>query len=133
MSAHVLLTAVMHEGHLRFDERAYRQQLRRMQLEDGEEAQIRIERPEDAYTYGQIKHYWGHLVTPFCEYTGYTHHEAHLMLKALYLPDGKTSITELCRDELKAYTESCEQYLREEVPEAWDRACEVMSLYQRTA
>lgn len=57
---------------------------------DGRCLKVRIEPEEDAYTYAQIKHYWGYVVTPFADYTGYHKHEVHKMLKAECMPDGKT-------------------------------------------
>ncbi len=86
---------------------------------DGCALVIRIEPEEDAYTYGQIKHYWGHVVDPFCETTGYHKHEAHALLKAECMPEGKTSITELSGEELRAYTDAAEQKAREWCPDAF--------------
>jgi hypothetical protein len=86
---------------------------------DGVALKIRIEPEDEAYTYGDIKHYWGHVVDPFSQETGYHKHEAHTMLKAECLPEGKSSITELSREELRAYTEAAEQRAREWCPEAF--------------
>lgn len=86
---------------------------------DGTALKIRVEPEEDAYTYGDIKHYWGHVVDPFSQETGYHKHEAHLLLKAECMPEGKTSITELNREELRAYSEAAEQKAREWCPEAF--------------
>jgi hypothetical protein len=67
----------------------------------------------------EVRHYWGHVVDPFCQETGYHKHEAHTLLKAECMPEGKTSITELSREELRAYTEAAEQTAREWCPEAF--------------
>ena len=107
------------------DATVFHAQLRKMGFGDGEALVVRVERQEDAYTYGALKHYWGHLVTPVSEFTGYTKHEVHWMLKMLFMPDGKTSITELNREELRAYTESVEQHMREELPEAFDASLQI--------
>ena len=56
---------------------------------------------------------------PFCEWTGYHKHEAHAMLKAECMPEGKTSITELSREELRDYTTAAEHTAREWSPEAF--------------
>ena len=94
-------------------------QFRQMKLGEGEEVVYRLARPEDAYTYAQIKAYWGFIVAPFCDYTGYHKHEVHALLKTECMPDGKTSITELNHDELKAYTQAAEQTAREWCPDAF--------------
>lgn len=92
---------------------------------EGRALKIRVEPEEEAYTYGQIKHYWGHVITPFCETTGYHKDEAHTLLKAECMPEGKTSITELSGEELRAYSEAAEQKAREWCPDAF-------VLYDRT-
>jgi hypothetical protein len=92
---------------------------------EGRALKCRIEPEEDAYTYAQLKHYWGRIVTPFCESTGYHKHEAHLMLKAECMPEGKSSITELSHEELARYAEAAEQKAREWCPDAF-------LLYDRT-
>jgi hypothetical protein len=86
---------------------------------NGTALKLRLEPEEEAYTYGDIKHYWGHIVQPFCDWTGYHKHEAHLMLKVECMPEGKTSITELSRDEFRNYIEAAEQTAREWCPEAF--------------
>ena len=85
----------------------------------GTALRIRIEPEDEAYTYAAIKHYWGHIVTPFCDSTGYHKHEAHAMLKSECMPEGKTSITELNGEEMSAYSEAAEQKAREWCPEAF--------------
>jgi hypothetical protein len=119
MSTHVTAAAFWDGDKLQLaDVVTYRAGLRRMKLGQGEEVVIRVERPEDAYTYGQLKHYYGHLVGPVVEYTGDT--DWHRMLKAMFLHDGKTSLTQCDRDELDLYIKAVEQYLYERIPEAFE-------------
>ena len=120
MKDHATGRAVWRDGRLALLEAdAYHRALAALKLGDGEEVVIRVSRPEDAYTYGQIKFYFGQVVTPFSEATGYHKHEAHLMLKAECMPEGKTSLTELSHDELRDYTLAAEQTAREWCPEAF--------------
>lgn len=101
------------------DPGAYQRDLRKMTLGEGEEVEIRIMRKEDAYTYGAIKHYWGYIIRPLSEWNGNFPTEWHLMLKAMFLPEGKTSIAELSADELRTYKEQCEVYAHTAHPEAF--------------
>lgn len=113
--------AVVHNGQIRITDLLYKAHAARMAKHWGEGAalRIRIEPEEEAKSYGQIKHYWGHVVTPFCEWTGYYKHEVHAMLKAECMPEGKTSLTELSREEMAAFSEAAEQTAREWAPEAF--------------
>lgn len=86
---------------------------------DGCSLTIRIEPEEDAYTYGQIKHYYGHIVSPLSEWNGEFLSEWHLRLKAMFMPEGKTSITQLNRAELEEFTRQCEVYAHTSHPEAF--------------
>lgn len=121
MSA-VTVDAVVREGRLHIiDGRFHRKRVLRAckKWGNGAALKIRIEPEEDAYTYAQLKHYWGYVVHPFCEDTGYHKHEAHLMLKAECMPEGKSSLTQLNREELRAYTEAAEHTAREWAPDAF--------------
>lgn len=95
----------------------YRRDLRSLKLGVGEVVVVRVERIEDAYTYGQLKHYYGHLIAPVVEYTGDP--DWHRMLKAMFLQDGKTSLTQCDRDELDHYIKAVEGYLNDRIPEAF--------------
>lgn len=122
MNTAVIVDASVQDGHLVIvDEPGYRKRIERAAKKwgNGTALKVRIEPEEDAYTYGDIKHYWGHVVQPFCDDTGYHKHEAHLLFKAECMPEGKTSITELNREELRAYTEAAEQTAREWAPDAF--------------
>lgn len=128
-----MVDAVVRDGdvHVTGDHYRARRQLAAKKWGDGCALTIRIEPEEEAWRYADAKHYYGHLVTPVAEFTGETKHDVHLRLKALYLPDGKTSITELDREEFKAFLEAVEQGIREDLPEAWGDCVERMSLYQQ--
>jgi hypothetical protein len=98
---------------------------------DGTALKIRIEPEEEAWRFADIKHYYGHLVKPVSADTGETLDEVHTRWKALFFPDdGRTSLTQLNRDELTAYMESCEQHMREETPKAWDKSVSLIARYQ---
>jgi hypothetical protein len=86
---------------------------------DGTIITIRIEPEDEAYSYAEIKAYWGYTVTPFAEATGYHKNEVHAMLKAECMQEGKTSITELSREEFRAYREAADQKAREWCPDAF--------------
>jgi hypothetical protein len=120
MSA-LVVSGVVRDGDIHVTDEFYktRRQKWAKRTGDGTALTIRIEPEEDAYTYAQIKHYWGYVVQPFCEETGYHKHEAHLLLKAECMPEGKTSLTELSREELRDYAAAAEQTAREWCPEAF--------------
>lgn len=126
MSAtHVTVTASWDGEKLHLDDSvAFYASLRRMKPEQGEVFVVRVERPEDALTAGQRRYYFGRVLQPFCEYTGYRKDELHEMAKADCLPDGKVSITQLNHEEMRDFIEAVEQRLREALPEAF-------ALYER--
>lgn len=97
---------------------------------DGVSLQIRIEPEDEAWRYADAKHLYGHLYTPVSRRTGETVAEVHLRMKAAYMPDdGRTSITELNRDEMKSFIESIEQDIRETDPDSWEDCIAAMALY----
>ena len=85
----------------------------------GTAVKLRIEPEDEAYTYGQIKHYYGHLVSPLSEWNGEFMDEWHLRLKAMFMPEGKTSLTQLNREEFATYIRQCEVYAHTAHPEAF--------------
>lgn len=89
-----------------------------MKLGDGEEVRFLILREEDAARWHQHKFYRGYLLEPYVEYTGDT--DGHAMFKALFLPDGKTSLAETTYDEFQKFNESVEAFIRTRVPKALD-------------
>ena len=86
---------------------------------DGCALKIRIEPEDEAYTYGQIKHLFGHVYEPLSEWNGDFKTDWHLMLKAMFIPEGKTSLTQLNRQELDDYIRQCEVYAHTAHPEAF--------------
>ena len=99
---------------------------------DGVALKIRIEPEEDAIQYAQYKHLYGHLYTPVSAHTGETVAEVNVRMKVQYMPDdGRTSLTELTREELKQFIEAVEQDIRETDPESWADCCAAMALYER--
>jgi hypothetical protein len=91
---------------------------------------IRIEPTVEAATWGQFKHLYGHLYAPVSVRTGETVAEVNLRMKASYFPeDGRTSLSELDQDELKAFIESVEQDIRETDPDSWEDCVAAMELY----
>lgn len=86
---------------------------------DGCALKVRIEPEEDAYTHGQMKHYYGHIISPLSEWNGEFPTEWDVRLKAMFLPEGKTSKTQCNREELDAYIHQCEVYAHTAHPEAF--------------
>lgn len=101
------------------DQMLFHAQLRRLKPGAGEQFVIRIEREEDAYTYGQLKHLYGHVYTPLSEWNGDFVADWHLLLKAAFMPEGKTSLTQLNKEELDAFIRQCEVYAHTAHPEAF--------------
>lgn len=93
---------------------------------------IRVEPEDEAWKHSAAKHLYGHLYAPVSKRTGETVAEVHLRMKMQFLPDdGRTSITQLNQDEMKAFTESVEQDIRENDPDSWEDCCAAMALYER--
>lgn len=93
--------------------------LRRAKWGDGQMLVVRVEPPEDALTEGQRRHYFGHIVAPLSEWNGDFRADWHLLLKSMFMPEGKTSITQLSYDEMQTYTEQCEVYAHTSHPDAF--------------
>lgn len=122
MSTALVVEAVVFEGRIKLiDEFAYRtlSARRAKQWGEGTPITIRIEPQDEAWQHGDVKHLFGHVYEPVCEYTGYSKTELHLMAKSLFMPEGKTSLTDLNREELREYTEHVERWLREECADAF--------------
>lgn len=120
--SHVTARAVYSGGMLRvgdLDRVALRAGLRQMGLGDGEELIVRIERPDDAYTAGQVRAYWGFVIGPLHRWSGHARNELHAMFKAALLDEGKTSLTQLSREEMDTFLREAEVLAREECPDAF--------------
>lgn len=118
MSA-ITVNGVLQGGVPRTDVAALRRAVVRRQWVDGVALVIRVELAEESWQHADLKHYWGHIIKPFCDYTGYSRHEAHAELfKPMFMPEGKTSLTQLSRPELKTYIEDVLSYIRDNCPEA---------------
>jgi hypothetical protein len=94
-------------------------QIRRAKFGTGQALTVRVEPEDEAWRYSDLKHLFGHVYQPVVDYSGYTKVELHEMAKALHMPEGKTSLTQLNREELKDYTAAVEQWLREECGDAY--------------
>lgn len=103
------------------DESLYRTRIKRACVKwgDGTALTIRVEPEEEAMSAGQRRYYFGQVLAPFCDYTGYRKDELHELVKSECMPDGKTSITQLNHEEMRDYVEAAEQTLREWCPDAY--------------
>jgi hypothetical protein len=101
------------------DAASFHARLRKVGFGNGEALTIRVEREADARTYAQLKYWHGYVLAPLVEYTG--DHDWRLYLKAMFLPDGKTSLTELDYEEMLAFTEQSEAWARAECPMAYEQ------------
>jgi hypothetical protein len=98
-------------------------QMRRMKWGHGERGIARFESEAEAWRHSDVKHLFGHIYLPVIKYgeTGYTRHELHLVEKAEWMPDdGRTSITQLNREELREFSLLSDRHLREEFPDAFE-------------
>ncbi len=78
---------------------------------------MRVEPEAEAWRYSDIKHYWGHLVHPFTVANeGWTDGETHAYFKSLFVRDGKWSLTELDRDELRSFLNEVTRHILTEHP-----------------
>jgi len=138
MSHHVSASAVWdgeeHRLHLADQAITNAAVRRKFKPGNGESFVLLIMRPEDAVAWAAYKHLYGHLYTPVAENTGETVADVHLRMKAAHYPDdGRSSLTELSRAEMKAYTEAVEQDIRENDASSWEHCCASMALYERRA
>ncbi len=98
----------------------------------GTALKVRIEPEEAAAQHRHHKHLFGHYLKPVSDYTGYSVTELKGDMKALFLPDGMTSLTDMNAEQFDEFNRSVEQCIREEFPaEAWDACLNAMALYDR--
>lgn len=100
---------------------SYRRDLERLELGAGERVTIRVERPEDARKYHQLKFLYGYVYEPVFKDTGQSTLELHAMCKALFMPEGKLSTIDLNYEEMDEFVRHAERYLRERMPESFER------------
>lgn len=92
---------------------------------------FRIEPESEAWRHADAKHLYGHLYAPVSKRTGEPVAEVHLRMKAAFFPeDGRTSLTDLNREEMRTYIESVEQEIRENDPDSWEDCIAAMELYE---
>ena len=101
------------------DTDSYRRDLKKLELGAGEQVTVRVERPEDARKYHQLKHLFGHIYKPVSDSSGYSSLELHALCKAQFMPDGKLSTVDLSYEEMDEFTKHAELWLRESMPEAF--------------
>lgn len=135
MSAKPLVTGmVVRGGQIKLaDEFGYVTAARRRAAAWGEGRALtcRIEPEDEAWRHSDVKHLYGHLYTPVSKRTGETVAEVHMRMKANHFPDdGRESLTDLNRDEMRSYIESVEQDIRENDPDSWMDCCAEMELYE---
>lgn len=123
MSAPITVDAIFRGGKVDLlDPVRYQTLLERAQFGVGEELIVRIESKAEAWRHGDVKHLFGHVYEPVVRYTGISKVELHLQAKALWMPDdGRTSITQLSREELRVFSDTADQAFREDVWEAYER------------
>jgi hypothetical protein len=93
---------------------------------------IRIDEKEEASKHAHYKHLHGHLLKPVSDWTGYTETELKAEMKARFLPDGMTSLTEMSADQFDQFNKDVAQCIREEYPsECWDACVNAMLLSDR--
>lgn len=134
MGTALIVSAVVHDGEIHVTDPHYKARRQRAAKSwgDGCALKIRVEPEEDAWRHSDAKHLYGHLYTPISRRHGETVAEVHLRMKAQFMPDdGRTSITELNREEMKAFIESVEQDIRETDPDSWGDCLDAMALYER--
>ena len=99
---------------------------------DGCALKIRIEPEDEATKHHHYKHLFGHYLTPVSDVLGYTVTELKDEMKARFLPDGMTSLTDMNAEQFEEFNRSVDQCIREEYPsEAWDACANAMALYDR--
>ena len=134
MSA-LLVDAVVHDGAIHVTDEHYKLRANRQAKKwgDGTVLKIRIEPADEAWKLSDAKHLYGHLYTPVAARTGETVADVHVRMKASYFPDdGRSSLRDLNRIEMKQFIESVEQDIREKDPDSWEDCVAAMALYERS-
>jgi hypothetical protein len=119
MSA-LIVDAVVRDGRIHItDENFYRTRAERFakKLGNGTMLKIRIEPEEEAISDGQRRYYFGRIVKPLVEYTGDL--DVHDNFKAALIQDGRTSITQLSREEMAFFIEAAEFFAHTKCPDAF--------------
>lgn len=99
------------------DTEEYRKQIRLKGWVDGTPMTNRTEPSSGDWRHADVKYLFGYRYKPFVEcYEGWTTAEAHLHFKSLFMPEGKTSLTQLERDEMRAFTDDVTRNILEEHP-----------------
>lgn len=131
----LIVSAVVRSGDVHVTEHFYKTRRQRAAKKwgDGCLLTLRIEPQDEATKHHQFKHLYGHLFTPVSRRTGETVSDVAIRMKVAHLPDdGRTSLTQLNEAELKAFTESVEQDIRENDPDSWEDCVAAMALYERS-
>jgi len=118
----LVVSAVVRDGKVSIlDEGAYRTQATKAAAKwgSGTMLTLRIEPEDEARRREQDRFYFGYIVAPLVEYTGDA--EMHLLIKAMFMPAEKRSLTDLSYDEMKEYIARAEAWARTTVPEAFDK------------
>jgi hypothetical protein len=123
-ATHVSAPAVYRDGKLHLmDPVVFNAGLKRLKPGEGETFVITVTPEADAIWLGQYRYFFAAIVTPLSEYTGYPKAWVHEFLKALFYPkDGRTSLTQLSRQEFADYISTCEEFARVEFWDAFDDA-----------
>lgn len=99
------------------EKQKYDDQLRQSGWYDEQALIMRVEPEAEAWTYADIKHYWGHLVSPFTKANpGWTVGETHTYFKSLFIREGAWSLTELNREELRDFLSEVTRHILTEHP-----------------
>lgn len=134
MSGALVVDGVVRDGDVHVTDAFYKTRRERFakRIGDGVMLKIRIEPADEAWKHAAAKHLYGHLYSPVSKRHGETVAEVHLRMKAQFMPDdGRTSITELDEAEMKSFTESVEQDIRENDPDSWEDCLAAMALFER--
>jgi hypothetical protein len=122
MEASLTATAVVRDGEFHVTEKFFRTGLREACRfwGDGVPLRLTIEPEPLAVSRGQRAYYFGAIVKPLVEYTGYPGEKWHKAFKKVLMPDdGRTSITQLTHDEMAEFMAVAEYYAVERHPEAF--------------
>jgi len=92
------------------DPNQYARDLRQMRIGEGEELEIRVSRAADAKQYWQLKWYFGWIVRPCCEATGYSLREMDAIFRTECLSPGVVTLSDTTYEEMRDFLQACEVY-----------------------
>lgn len=108
----LILSAVVKDGDVLITEDHESAQRQRAAKRWGEGCalKIRIEPEDEAKKHHQLKFYFGYVVKPCVEHTGYTMTEMDAIFRGLFMPADVETLSDMSYDQMALFNIACEEY-----------------------